>query len=201
MKSFLRLTIFLALNASLVFPAFAQRGDKVASGRGVVVTSAADCPSTSTTACMFVNPTSSNTATFVNFGNAPDNVEWDLFSVATTGSVTFSGQDVGSFICGDGFSPADLQGFCTGLVDPDTTTSADFLNPAVLGPGNLITFSFISGATNLPAQWVFFADTSEHITMEPTATPESPTVALVGAALLFFVILKFKSFRGLNFQS
>jgi hypothetical protein len=147
------------------------------------------------------SPPTSNTVEFVNFGNAPDNVDWNLFMVPTTESVTFSSNLVGSFFCGEGFTSSDLSGFCTEPLNSNSdTNSADFLT-SVAGPGSgQLTFNFISGATDLPAEWVFYADTSEKVSIVgSTATPEPPTIALVAVGLL--ALFGAKGFRRLRFQN
>jgi hypothetical protein len=196
MKSLLRFVPILALAALVALPASAQRADKIASSRGDVVPFA-ECTSAATLPCMSINPSppTSNTVEFVNFGNGLENADWDLFMVPTSqGSVTFSSTLVGSFLCGTSFNPSQLSGFCTATGDSDAG-SDQFLTSAP-GPGaNQLTFSFIPGAVNLPAEWIFFADAgTASIVSGSTATPEPPTVALVAGALLF-ALAKMKRLR------
>jgi hypothetical protein len=192
MKVLYRLVSVVGLVAALIIPASAQKLDKKASGRGQINPLCSASFAAANGQCMFAAPTSpgSNTGTFVSFGGTDDPTDWDVFEVPTTQSVTFSSALVGSFICGSGVNPPDLNGFCTGTVDP-IAVSSTFLN-SVVNPLGQLTFSFISSATDLPADWVFYADASDHVTLVSSATPEPSTVFMMGGALLGMLMMVLK---------
>jgi hypothetical protein len=186
---YLRFTALLALATFAVLPVFAQRLDKKASGRGEVES---DCSAEIDHPCMFAKATTpgASTGTFISFGDTnvpPDNADWDVFKVSTSQSVTFSSALVGSFLCGDDSTQAQLDNFCTGTVDT-SAPSSDFLT-STLGPGNLVTFNFISTATDLPSQWVFYADRSDDVSIVSGTTPEPATFFLMGGALFGMLVL------------
>jgi len=194
MRSVLRFTGLLVLCTLALVPAYAQRLEKKASTRGQVVPSG-DCLPDATEPCMSVTPLSSNTAAFVNFGNGAEDASWTLFEVPTTQSVTFqltpTSLGVGSFVCGDGFTPADFGGFCTGLVDPDGTTDADFVQTTLDAADHQVKFSFLN-VPDLPADWVFYADPGDAAISGSTTVPEPGTFALLACGLLGLVVLSAK---------
>jgi PEP-CTERM motif len=191
MKSICRLAVSVALAAFVAFPACAQRAEKIASGRGDLETAAA-CAA-NTLPCMSVTPTGANTAEFVSLNSSDTtlNSDLDLFKVLTTSSVTFQlnpgNAGVGTFICGDQFSPPPVQfdGFCTNLVNPDILNpTAGFVTDVV--NGNQVTFSFLSNP-DLPSGWTFFSDPGDHAFIVPggsTTVPEPASLALLACGLL-----------------
>ena len=200
MRSVRRITGLLVLIAFALVPAYAQRPEKRASTRGAIVPSG-DCLPAATEPCMSVTPLTSNTAAFVNFGNGPENASWTLFEVPTTQSVTFqltpTSLGVGSFICGDGFTPADFGGYCTGLVDPDGTTATDFVQSVLDAADHQVKFSFLN-VSDLPTEWVFYADPGDAAIIGSSTVPEPGTFTLLVCALLGLIVINSKRLRWQN---
>jgi hypothetical protein len=188
MRCVIRFASLLVMFVLILMPAHAQRLEKKASTRGAIVPSGACLPG-STSACMSITPLTSNTAAFVNFGNGAEDASWTLYEVPTTQSVTFqlltpTSLGAGSFICGDGFTPTDFGGFCTGTPDPDNTTAADFVTSSLNSSTRQVTFSFISTATGLPPDWVFYADPGDIAFASSSTVPEPGTLTLLACSLL-----------------
>lgn len=198
MKLISRVTTMFLLAGFMLLPAYAQRLQKVASNRGQLdptcTAGSLDLP------CFTLTPFSpgSDTALFINFDfNGNLVADWNLFVVPTSvKSVTFQlpsvSAGVGSFLC-NGASLTDFGKFCTDTVDPNALDT-DFLGtPVVDSSTHRVTFSFLTGVPDLPAAWVFFADSSDKAFIVPggsTSVPEPATFALLAGGLLALASIK-----------
>jgi hypothetical protein len=183
-----------------VLPVLANRLDKKASGNGVV-NQPGGCTAALQIECVAFSITSPTTAEWDHFSfNGVDSVEdgpFTLFLVPTTESATLQLLNAnvvfGSFLCGN---PGEgmfstLKGFCTNI--PEDADLAAFLssNPDSPNGSNQATFSFISGASGLPPEWVFYAESGKaNLVGASTSVPEPGTVALLGFAFAGVAFLK-----------
>lgn len=191
MTKFARFATVVFALAIASLPAFAQRLEKKASGKGDVNPSAGCVAGGSNNPCVVFSTTSATTATWTNFlFDGSTDGPFDLFMVPTTAPVTFqlTGPNVtyGSFLCGFDSTMTDLlEHFCTNI--DDSADPASFLtsNPANADASNKVLFSFNSAAAGLPADWVFYADSGKATIVEgTTGVPEPGTFALLAGGLL-----------------
>jgi hypothetical protein len=205
MKSIFRLSVLLVLTALAVLPAFAQRLEKKASGKGQVNPLTGCSDGSSNAPCVIFTQTSPTTGQWTNilFGGGQDG-PYDLFLVPTSQNVTFqlTGSNVtfGSFLCGlDPTMTSRLNRLCTNI--DDSADTASFLNPNPSAPdaSKKVTFGFLSGAAGLPADWVFYFTAGDaKIVTGSTTVPEPGTIALLACGLFAMVMLGRKRLQTQN---
>ncbi len=196
MKSILRFITLILMAGLLLSPAFAQRLEKKASGKGQVNPSTGCSDGSSNDPCVVFTQSSATTGQWTNFlfGGGKDGA-YDLFQVPTTQDVTFqlTGSSVtfGSFLCGfDGTMFSTLNGLCTNIDDSADTASFLSPNPSAPDASNKVTFGFLPGATNLPADWVFYFSAGDaQIVPTTTTAPEPGTIALLACGLCAIAML------------
>jgi hypothetical protein len=184
----------LALQFFWAGNAVATRIDQGASGKGQV-NPTPDCTlanvaSGVTNVCVAFQITTPSTATWANIipifdssFNVIGSTEFgplSLFLVPTTSPFTLqlpsATADYGSFLCDfDTSMNAQLSGFCTNIPNSPGDDLSGFLSAGPVSPGNQVTFSFVSGAPGLPANWVFYT--------RGVATPEPSSILLLGSGI------------------
>jgi PEP-CTERM motif len=188
----------LALCWFCCFGAAANHLNSKASNNGQV-NPAGGCPSSANDPCVIFSQTSPTTADWENFDiNGALVNNFSLFMVPTTQPVTFqlanAGVNFGNFLCGnDPTMTTQLNGFCTNI--DDSADPASFVNFTSPNGKNQVTFSFISGAAGLPAEWVFLTDKGEGSIVTgggggSTGMPEPGSLVLLGVGLAAVAGLK-----------
>ena len=188
------LLLLLALQILCAGKAVATRIDQGASGKGEVNPASgctlANVASGVTNVCVAFEINTPSTATWANIiptfdssFNVIGSTEFgplSLFLVPTTSPFTLqlpsATADYGSFLCDfDTSMNAQLGGFCTDIPNSPGDDLSSFLSSGPVSPGNQVTFSFVSGATGLPADWVFYT--------KGVATPEPSTLLLLSSGI------------------
>jgi hypothetical protein len=91
-----------------------------------------------------------------------------------------------------------LNGFCTNIPDSDDPATYLSLDPSAVNALNQVTFGFNSGASGLPADWVFYTTDPTTAIVAGSTVPEPSVLAMLACGMLAFGIFGMKQLRTQN---